>query len=369
MRVLLTNNSLADRAGSELYVLDVARRLRALGHEPVAYSTRLGEVAEALRTAGVPVTDNLSRLPFHPDIIHGQHHLETMTALLSLPGVPAISVCHGALPWEEMPPEFPRIMRYVAVDEACRTRVHQEAGVPLETIKLLFNFVDLQRFWQRSPLPLKPQRALVFSNYAKEGNYLKVVRQACAQLGITVDACGSGVGSATSAPERLLPQYDLVFAKARAALEAMAVGNAVILCDRRGCGPLVTTTEFPELRPWNFGFRTLLNEITIENLRAQIARYDANEAEAVCRLARSEAGLEHVVDELVQLYKTVVIEHRGQAPDAAAEAQAAAHYLKMLQARFRRTPKYWLRLMLNRGHERKVEAMRSQVKRFLATAI
>ena len=99
MRILFTNNTLKWRGGTESYVLDVARRLQALGHMPMAYSPELGVTAEALRTAGIPVVDDLTRLPFQPDIIHGQHHLETMTALLCLPGVPAVYFCHGALPW------------------------------------------------------------------------------------------------------------------------------------------------------------------------------------------------------------------------------------------------------------------------------
>ena len=49
MRVLLTNNTLAQRGGSELYVRDVAIELMRRGHQPVAYSTLLGEVAEEFR--------------------------------------------------------------------------------------------------------------------------------------------------------------------------------------------------------------------------------------------------------------------------------------------------------------------------------
>ena len=36
-------------------------------------------------------------------------------------------------------------------------------------------------------------------------------------------------------------RYDIVFAKARAAIEAMAVGAAVIVCDFDGVGPMVST--------------------------------------------------------------------------------------------------------------------------------
>jgi carbonic anhydrase/acetyltransferase-like protein (isoleucine patch superfamily) len=45
LRVLLTNNTLTCRAGSEMYVSDIARALIGRGHHPIAYSTQLGDVA------------------------------------------------------------------------------------------------------------------------------------------------------------------------------------------------------------------------------------------------------------------------------------------------------------------------------------
>ena len=45
-------------------------------------------------------------------------------------------------------------------------------------------------------------------------------------------------------PELLLPKYEIVFAKGKAAMEAMAVGTAVILCDFSGVGPMVSSTRF-----------------------------------------------------------------------------------------------------------------------------
>ena len=88
MRILLTNNSLAAHAGSELYIRDLAVELMRRGHQPVAYSTYLGAVAEELRAATIPVIDRLEALGEPPDIIHGQHHYETLSALLRFPATP-----------------------------------------------------------------------------------------------------------------------------------------------------------------------------------------------------------------------------------------------------------------------------------------
>ena len=108
LRILVTNTWLDARAGSELYVRDLATALLARGHTPIVYSPVLGEVAREIRAATIPVVDDLGALGAPPDVIHGHHLLETMTALLRFPGVPAVSVCHGWLPWQEAPPWFPR---------------------------------------------------------------------------------------------------------------------------------------------------------------------------------------------------------------------------------------------------------------------
>ena len=157
MRVLITNNTLDSRAGSEVYVRDLALALLRRGHNPVAYSTRLGMVANELREATIPVIDDLRLLTAVPDIIHGQHHLDAMTAMLHFPDTPAVYFCHGWLPWEEMAPHFPTIQRYVAVDDLCQERLQCVHGIPGERIRMIRNFVDLRRFALRGDLPAIPR--------------------------------------------------------------------------------------------------------------------------------------------------------------------------------------------------------------------
>ncbi len=329
LRVLLTNNTLAGRAGSELYVRDVATALLALGHRPVAYSSSLGEVAAELRRATVPVVDDLDRLGEPPDLIHGHHHVETMTALLRFPDTPAVYFCHGWVPWEELPLRFPRIRRYVAVDHTCRDRLVVEGGVRPEQVELVLNFVDLQRFRQRPPLPRRPARALVFSNNAQEGSYLEEVRRACADLGLTLDVLGRESGKPCPAPERELGRYDVVFAKARSALEALATGAAVVVCDADGCGPLVRAADLDRLRRLNFGIRCLTAPVTAGHVVRELRRYDRADAAAVTRRIRAMAGLHLAVPRLVALYERVLAEWAvAPRPDRKAEGQATAAYLR-----------------------------------------
>jgi hypothetical protein len=328
MRILLTNNTLAHRTGSELYTAELAMALRVCGHLPVIYSAMLGELAEEVASAGVATVDALDGLE-PPDLIHGHHHLGTLTALLHFPGVPGLLVCHGYEPWEEAPVLFPRLRRYVAVDLPTAERL-TAAGVPPDRLETILNFADIDRFQPRPPLPPRPLRALVFSNNAHDGSHLPVVRAACAQAGIEVDVAGIASGRVTKCPERLLPTYDLVFAKGRAAIEALVVGAAVILTDTAGCGPLVTSAELERLRPLNFGFRTLDRPLSPETVGSQIARYDAEDAARVSRKMREVAGLDKALSVYLDLYSRILAEAGEAASESANDRRAAAAYLAWL---------------------------------------
>ena len=194
LSILFTNNTLSERAGSELWVRDICRALVGRGHRPVAFSLTLGVIAGELRAATVPVVSDLDKVSFTPDLIHGHHHLETLIAALHFPGVPIVHFCHGFLPWEEAPLHHPSIARYVAVDATCIDRLTAEEGIEPGRIERLLNFVDLQRFAPRSPLPPRPKRALVLSNQAEAGGYVEMIRQACQQSGIDLEVAGLRCG-------------------------------------------------------------------------------------------------------------------------------------------------------------------------------
>ena len=352
LRILITNAALDVRAGTELYVRDLATALLACGHTPIVYSPVLGAVAREIRAATIPVVDDLAAVGTPPDVIHGHHHLETLTALLWFPGVPAVSVCHGWLPWPESPPRFPRVRRHVAVDQACHDRLVLGHGIPEERVRVLLNFVDLDRFAPRGPLPARPARALVFSNAASDQTHLPAVRAACDAAGLALDVAGRASGRVADAPESLLGAYDVVFAKARAALEAMAVGTAVVLCDEVGAGPLVTSAELDRLRALNFGIRTLREPATPEHFAAELARYDAADAARVSARIRREAGRDAVVDELVTLYREVIAEQQARGDETPREARAAAESLRVVGGLFRTA--------LGDAYERYVHLLRAE---------
>jgi hypothetical protein len=344
LKVLITNFRLASRTGTELYVRDVALELLRRGHSPSVYSPHLGELARELSDFTIPVVDDLERISVKPDIIHGHHHTETITALLHFPSVPAVYVCHDWYSALDRPPDLPRVRRYVAIDQTCYDKLVYLCGVPEERLRLLLNFVDLESFKPRAPLPPLPQRALVFSNYALESPHLKALREACAEAGATLDVVGSGVDTASAQPEKLLGQYDLVFAKGRAALEALAVGAAVIIHSGiRYLGPLVTASEVERLLPLNFGIRTMFpRRLTPEELKRaaarEIARYDPLDAAQVSERIRSTSDRRTTVEQLITLYQEVISENSASLTPSEMEAdlRAAARYIRWLSTHMKK---------------------------------
>jgi hypothetical protein len=149
---------------------------------------------------------------------------------------------------------------------------------------------------------------LIFSNYAGPDTHLEAVHEACRRMGIHVDVVGSGVANLSATPENILPGYDLVFAKARCAIEAMASGCAVILCDTTGLGAMVTTTNVKQLQPWNFGFRVLQRPLDTELIVHEIQRYDAADAGHVSAYMRGHASLDDAVDRYLEIYRRALSE-------------------------------------------------------------
>lgn len=333
LRVLVVNRVLDTPSGTVTYTRDLALGLQRTGHAPMVWSPRLGVPVDAIRAAAIPVTDRLEAVGSPPDVIHGHHLLTTLAALQRFPGVPAVFVCHDAASFFDTGPRHPRIRRYIAVDSGCRERLVNQEGVPAERCLLVPNAVDLERFRPRGPLPARPTRALAFGNVLA-GAELATLEEVCRSRGIRLDAAGEQVGGAVAQPERRLGDYDVVFAKGRCALEALAVGAAVVVCGPGGLGPLVSSDRVDALRTENFGRRAYRLPFDAANVAAQLDRYDAADAAAVGERVRSFAGLDGLTADLVEVYEAVCAEERAAPAPRAAEDAALAQTLEWLSAAF-----------------------------------
>lgn len=304
----MVSQELGSFSGAPLFARDLARALLRRGHDVVLDAPEIGALAERMREEGIRVVSRLGDVPFTPDIVHGNHLQPLLHAMCIFPRVPAIQVAHGiGAPVRTLVP-IGRIRRHVAVDELCRRLLAGCPSIPPERISVMLNFVDLQAFPQRPPLPERPRRALIFSNYAQSATQVPAIDAACRLLGIPLDVIGEGTNHLVEHPGRILGNYDLVFAKARCAIEAMAAGTAVVVCDWQGLSGMVTTENFEPLRRYNFGHATLKMPLRPDLLAAEIDRYSASDAGAVSDRIRQEASLDVAVERWIEIYRAVVAE-------------------------------------------------------------
>ncbi len=308
LRVLITNCRLHGRSGTEMYVYDLARSLIRLGHLPIVYSPILGPLAEQLSGEAIPVVQTLDGISDAPDVVHGHHTLETLTAMLFFPRTPGLFVCHGCNSWNDRPPVMPRLRHYIGVDEPCADRLALHNGIGRERISVLTNAVDLERFQPRSALPPRPRRAIVYSSYATPQG-LRPIEAACRATGMSLDVIGTKIGNPCDRPQDLLPHYDLVFAKGRCAREAMAVGCAVVYCDVFGLGQLVTRSAVERLN--TLGRRVMHERMTTNRLIEEINRYDAADAAAVSAYIRTANSPDTIHARLIDVYRKVIVEQQS----------------------------------------------------------
>ena len=302
MRILITNLAIAHYTGSETVAELLADGLRRAGHSPMLLAPQLGPQADRMRARGHVVVDRIAQLPARPDIIHAQHTPVALGALAAFPSVPAVFACHGAAFEIEAPRPHPQIRRWIAVDDLCQ-ELCLSRGVPQDRLSVILNAVDLDRFTRRPPLPHQPRRALLLT---KNHGHQALVREACAGQGMELNELGPAAGRVSDRIEAELPEYDLVFATARMALEAAATGCAVVVCDARGFAGLLTRDRLPAWRRLNFGAGLLATPATLAGLREAFAAYDPDDAAAVTDSLRADATLDDYVARHLAVYQAAL---------------------------------------------------------------
>jgi len=323
LTVLITNIAFSFRSGTEIVVDQIARGLNQRGHRPIVFSTyNKGAMADTLRRQGIAVVDRLAQVGAEPDIIHGQHNVTTVMAMMAFPQCPVIFSCHDFDAPKDRALLVTRVRRYIAVDEICRERLLTD-GVQAGQIVTLYNAVDLEQYPRRDPLPPRPRTVLVLT---KGADHLAVARSASERAGLTFEALGSGVDAIVDDLPQRLRRYDIVIATARTAKEAIAAGCAVIVGDHRGFAGLVTRDVVAEWRRHNFGRKILTTPMTEDNLLGAIAGYDAADAAAVTDFIRAEDGLDAHIDKLERLYREVI--EQGPRVDVAGDMKALSVFLE-----------------------------------------
>ena len=145
MKVLITNTNFETRGGSQGFVRCLANALEYRGHSVLAYANDPEQSQRLLANDLLPIALDIENLPFVPDIIHAQHHLDAMPALTALPDVP------GNLPlsWRYLEGLRRETSAYLPVLVMSRTSAHRisvESNISPDDIEVFPNAVDLERF-------------------------------------------------------------------------------------------------------------------------------------------------------------------------------------------------------------------------------
>jgi len=311
LRIALSNVALENYAGSELWVADAARYLQAAGVPVIVHTPRPGRVAEDLRRLGITVTASAEEIAaFLPTLIQVNHFAAAAPMLTRLAGLATVfNMVHGLLPRPGMP-GYNGVDRYGAVSILSRAKIHMLTGTPWDRIAQLPNFFDERRFTAISNSGGARRAALFSSQTSSECR--ERLRALLAKLGFSLDHIGYHGGIATAAPERVLPQYDMIFAVGRSAIEALASGAHVVLWDSGIAGPAVTEDNFWSCVAANFSlasntlpWRFVLDDESAAWVQAQVQQISAASRQRTTQLTRAYLPLSAAGARLLGYYEEI----------------------------------------------------------------
>lgn len=150
------------------------------------------------------------------------------------------------------------------------------------------------------------------------------MRRACAACGVSLDEYGSGVGRTLDHPERTLAEYDVVFAKARCAIEALSAGCAVIAIDVAGYGGLVTATDVNWMLDWNVGNRCLQRSRDARVIEEDLRRIDADDVRRASEITRARCSLTAALDAYEGVYANALDGQRSSLSPSASPIHVGA---------------------------------------------
>jgi hypothetical protein len=312
MNVLITNIVISEYTGTETYVKELTMELMNRGHSVEIFTLVKGALAKELIEKGINVTSNLNQLKFIPDIIHAHHNITTLKVLSFFKFTPAVYFIHDRTSAFDHPFRHKNILQYIAVDYNCKERYCIENGFKEEDVEVVYNWANTDRFRLKEKINSRPKKALIFSNYLNENNIYPEIKEACVELELELEIIGSSSGNPCLKPEEILQKYDLVFAKAKAAIEAMATGAAVIVCDYRGLGAMVTSSNMKHFRDFNFGMKLMTNSPTKKNLIKEINKYNSSETIKVSEYIIKESDFHSVVTSLESIYSKVILDFKNK---------------------------------------------------------
>ena len=298
MKILITNNRLEGRGGTESYIETVMVALRHLGHEVIAYSPGLGEVARNLRELGFEVLDDPSDLPSGIDVIHGQHANAVAQVRRVLPSVPLVFVSHSWFITMEDPCIDLGPAALVALNDRIETRLRSMAFAPDVRVHRLRQPIEIGFFQgNRRPPADRARSALLVSR--KIRGRLSSIHEACERAGIELRT----LRGESPDPRLEMAAADIVMASGRSALESMSMARPTLLLDQTACGGWITEDSWAEIEGDGFGTADRLGSLT--DLDALLAMYSPEFGEQARVLAAHQHAAQDHASALVEIYRSV----------------------------------------------------------------
>ena len=130
LRIVIANDRLRRRSGTEIVTRDLAYGLRARGLDVAVFTEKTGAIADEVCEAGAIVTTSARSLPWRPDVIHANHPDAAAPLFTLFPETPAIAVCHD--PHRQFCARaYPNILRAFGVSNECRRRAAEDLRISL----------------------------------------------------------------------------------------------------------------------------------------------------------------------------------------------------------------------------------------------
>jgi hypothetical protein len=246
MRFVLANRSLLAAGGTEVHLVTFGEHLQRLGHEVLLFAPELGPFADHARRRGLDVQDNPRELPAACDVVFAQDGIVACELARRYPQALMIfRVCSDVFDFE-LPPQLDGLVDLMVVLSDRYERLAKACAVKVPVLRLRVP-IDIDRLVPLGTLRERPQRAVLLGNYPERE---ELVREVWGRRGVEVRRVGVDVQSYDVAAA--VADADIVVAKSRAALDAMACGRAVYVYDVFGGDGWVTPESYAALEADNF---------------------------------------------------------------------------------------------------------------------
>src|SRR4051794_17964920 len=271
MRFVLGNRFMLHVGGTEVHLVTVSEALIRMGHESVIYSPELGPYSDYARRRGLDVVGELRNLPDECDVVLAQDRIVAYDLAERYPDALFLFRICGDVFDFQLPPQVEGLVDLTVVLSERYARVANTCAVKAPLLRLRIP-VDLDRLVSIGPIRARPRRAVMLGNY---GDRYELVRAAWGSQGIEVGQIGL-VKDARQSYEvaSAVADADIVVAKSRAALEAMACARAVYVFDTFGGDGWVTPESYPLLEADNFAGQATERTIVESDLQRDLHDYD-----------------------------------------------------------------------------------------------